>query len=66
MLAVPTGALGPAVPSVAAIMGPLTAPSLQLSFQLAGPARGDWLGGDSHAARTRSSCTRSATATCRD
>lgn len=56
MLAVPSDALGLAVvPAVSAIKGPLTAPSLQLSFQLAGPARGDWLGIDSRAFHTQGS-----------
>ena len=50
MLAVPGDALGmAAVMPVADVMGPLTAPSLQLSLQFAAPARGDWLGIDSRA-----------------
>lgn len=48
MLAVPADALGIAVVAeVAEIMGPLTAPSLQITLQLCGPARGRWIGIDS-------------------
>ena len=58
MLAVPADALGlAAVPSVTAVMGRLTAPSLQMSLQLGGPARGDWLGIDSLALHTKGSIT---------
>lgn len=48
MLAVPGDALGlAAVPTVSEVMGPLTAPSLQISMQWCGAARGRWLGIDS-------------------
>lgn len=48
MLAVPADALGLSVVStVAEVMGPLTAPSLQIALQLCAPARGRWLGIDS-------------------
>jgi acyl-coenzyme A thioesterase PaaI-like protein len=48
MLAVPADALGLAVvSSVADVMGPITAPSLQIGLQLCAPARGHWLGIDS-------------------
>lgn len=48
MLAVPADALGlAAVAPVVEAVGPITAPSLQISIQWYAPARGEWLGIDS-------------------
>jgi acyl-CoA thioesterase len=53
MLAVPGDALGlAAVPPVSAVMGLLTAPSLQMAIELCAPARGRWLGIDSRCHHT--------------
>lgn len=53
MLAVPADALGLAVvPAVAAAIGAIVAPSLQMSVQFFAPARGEWLGIDSRCFHT--------------
>lgn len=52
MLAVPADALGIALTSVTQAMGPMTAPSLQITVQLFGDARGAWLGLDSRCFHT--------------
>ena len=53
LLPIPGDALGMAGgPSATAIVGPLTSPTLELSLQFASPARGTWIGIESHCSRS--------------
>ena len=53
LLPIPADALGMAGgPSATEVVGPLTSPTLELSLQFASPARGTWIGIDSHCARS--------------
>ncbi len=49
LLPIPGDALGMAAgPSATEVVGPLTSPTLELSLQFVAPARGTWIGIDSH------------------
>ena len=53
LLPIPGDALGMAGgPSSTAVVGPLTSPTLELSLQFSSPARGEWIGIDSHCSRS--------------
>lgn len=53
LLPIPGDALGMAGgPSSTAVVGPITSPTLELSLQFASPARGQWIGIDSHCSRS--------------